>query len=48
MRLAVKEADDVNLNLEVLKQTLENCSELENEGFGDLGNQSLIKHYKEL
>lgn len=48
MRLAVKEADDVDLNLEVLKQTLKNCSELEAEGFGDLGNQSLIKHYKEL
>lgn len=48
MRLAVKEADEVDLNLEVLKQTLKNCSELEAEGFGDLGNQSLIKHYKEL
>lgn len=48
MRLAVKEADAAELDLEVLKQTLKNCSELEAEGFGDLGNQSLIKHYKEL
>ncbi len=48
MRLAVKEADTAGLNLEVLKQTLKNCSDLEAEGFGDLGNQSLIKHYKEL
>lgn len=48
MRLAVSEADAKSLELEVLKQTLSSCNALEEEGFGELGNQSLIKHYKEL
>lgn len=46
MKLAKEEALDNALELEILSKALENYEELEKEGFGDLGTQALIKHYK--
>ena len=34
------------LDLGVLSQVLANCEELESEGYGDLGTQTLMKYYK--
>lgn len=46
MKLALLEANMSGLNLEVLSQVLANYEELESEGYGDLGTQSLMKHYE--
>ncbi|MDZ4992084.1 NAD-binding protein [Clostridium perfringens] len=46
MKLARDEALANGLELEVLSKALENYESLEKEGFGDLGTQALIKHYK--
>lgn len=45
MKLAQEEADAQKLELEMLRQVLRNCMEVENAGFGDLGTQALAKHY---
>ena len=45
MGLALEEARASGLSLDVLAQVLENYRTLEEEGFGDLGTQALIKHY---
>lgn len=45
MKLAKDEALADNVNLDILSKVLENYEELEEEGFGDLGTQALIKHY---
>ena len=46
MRLAEEEANHSGLDLNVLRQTLENCRALEQQGCGDLGTQALIKFYE--
>lgn len=46
MKLALLEANMSGLHLEVLSQVLANYEELEVEGYGDLGTQSLMKHYE--
>lgn len=46
MKLAEAEAEASGLHLEVLRQALENYQELEAAGFGDLGTQTLMKHYE--
>ncbi|OEF97106.1 NAD(P)-dependent oxidoreductase [Desulfuribacillus alkaliarsenatis] len=46
MGIAVDEADDVELNLEVLKNVLNMYKKLEEQGLGDLGTQALIKYYE--
>nr|WP_330405835.1 NAD(P)-dependent oxidoreductase [Faecalicatena contorta] len=46
MKLALLEASMSGLDLEVLSQVLANYEELEAEGYGDLGTQSLMKHYE--
>lgn len=46
MKLAVQEAENDGLHLEVLKQALENYTGLEEQGMGDLGTQALIRHYE--
>ena len=47
MKLALIEANMSGLNLDVLSQVLANYEELEAEGCGDLGTQSLIRFYGE-
>lgn len=46
MGLALSEAQAKGLSLEVLAQALGNYRQLEDQGFGDLGTQALIKHYE--
>jgi 3-hydroxyisobutyrate dehydrogenase/2-hydroxy-3-oxopropionate reductase len=46
LQLALIEANMSELNLEVLSQTLANFQELEQEGYGNLGTQALIKYYE--
>lgn len=46
MRLADQEADEKNLSLDILKETLSNYIGLEEKGMGDMGTQALIKHYE--
>lgn len=46
MTLALEEASRDGLALEVLSQALVNYNALEQEGWGDLGTQALIKHYE--
>ena len=46
MTLAQEEASRDGLALEVLSQALVNYKALEQEGWGDLGTQALIKHYE--
>ena len=46
MRLAEEEDNHSGLDLNVLRQTLENCRALEQQGCGDLGTQALIKFYE--
>lgn len=46
MKLALIEANMSELCLDVLSQALANCEELEAEGFGELGTQSLMKYYE--
>ncbi|MDR0826483.1 MAG: NAD(P)-dependent oxidoreductase [Desulfovibrio sp.] len=46
MKLAVAEAEDGGLHLEMLRQVLSNYEALEAEGYGNSGTQALIKHYK--
>ena len=46
MRLAEEEANHSGLDLNVLRQTLENCRALDQQGCGDLGTQALIKFYE--
>lgn len=45
MKLAKEEADGSGLSLEVLSAALNNYVQLEADGYGDNGTQSLIKHY---
>jgi len=45
MNIALDEAQDAGLDLEVLKVVLANCESLEREGYGDLGTQGLMKFY---
>lgn len=46
MKLSVDEAGKSGLELEVLKTALQNYMELEEQGYGDLGTQTLIRHYE--
>ncbi len=46
MGLALSEAREKGLSLEILDQALANYRQLEAQGFGDLGTQALIKHYQ--
>lgn len=46
MRLAAEESTAAGLELNVLRQTLENCQALLEKGCGDLGTQALIKYYE--
>lgn len=46
MGLALSEAQAKGLSLEILEQALVNYRQLEDQGFGDLGTQALIKHYQ--
>ena len=46
MSIADEEAEAADVELNILKQVLSMCRSLEEEGMGDLGTQSLIKHYK--
>lgn len=46
MSIAEEEAEGVDVKLDILEQVLSMCRKLEEEGMGDLGTQSLIKHYK--
>lgn len=46
MKLALIEANMSGLDLGVLSQVLANYEELEAEGYGDLGTQSLMKYYE--
>lgn len=45
MKLAVEEADAKGLELNMLKQVLDNYIQLEEKGLGDLGTQALVKYY---
>lgn len=45
MGLALEEAENSGLSLEVLSQVLSSCRSLEEQGFGNLGTQALIRHY---
>ena len=47
MKIALIEANQCELDLDVLSQTLANYEVLEAEGYGDLGTQALIKYYEE-
>lgn len=46
MKLALEEAGESGITLEVLRQALTNYRELEDDGYGDCGTQVLIKHYE--
>lgn len=46
MTLAVEEAEQNGLTLGVLTQVLEEYRQLEEEGYGDLGTQALVKYYQ--
>lgn len=46
MALALGEAENSGITLDVLAQVLGNYRRLEEEGHGDLGTQALIKHYQ--
>lgn len=46
MRIAVSEAEEKGLELNILNQVLEMYESLEKEGAGDLGTQALIKYYQ--
>ena len=46
MKLAEEEADIAGLDLNVLRQALDNCQKLVDRGCGDLGTQALIKFYE--
>jgi len=46
LQLALIEANMSELNLEILSQNLANFQELEQEGYGELGTQALIKYYE--
>ena len=46
MKLAEEEADTAGLDLNVLRQALDNCQALVDQGCGDLGTQALIKFYE--
>ena len=46
MRLALTDANQSDLFLEVLSLVLSNYEQLEAEGYGDLGTQALIKYYE--
>ena len=46
LQLALIEANMSELNLEVLSQILANFQELEQEGYGKLGTQALMKYYQ--
>ena len=47
MKLALIEANRKGLSLDVLSMVLANYEELEQEGYGDLGTQALMKFYDE-
>lgn len=46
MKLALDEAENSDLHLNILKQVLENYETLANEGYDELGTQALIKYYE--
>ena len=46
MKLAEEEADAAGLDLNVLRQALDNCQKLVDRGCGDLGTQALVKFYE--
>lgn len=46
MRLALEESERSGLSLEVLQSALKNYIELESQGYGENGTQTLIKHYE--
>ena len=45
MLLAVDEAGKENLNLDVLLTVMSHYKQLEDDGFGENGTQTLIKYY---
>ena len=45
MTIATEEASDVSLNLNIVNDVLSMYKKLEEEGYGDLGTQALIKYY---
>lgn len=46
MKIALEEAQDVNLKLGILEDVLKMYKKLESDNFGDLGTQALIKYYE--
>ena len=46
MNLAVEESEQSGLHLDVLKQALADYEVLEQEGYGELGTQALMKYYE--
>jgi len=46
MKLAVEEAGDSGIDLEMLNRVLSNFQSLDTKGYGDLGTQALMKHYE--
>lgn len=47
MKIALTEANQSGLNLEVLSQVLANYEELQADGYGELGTQALMKYYEQ-
>ncbi|MDD3339815.1 MAG: NAD(P)-dependent oxidoreductase [Lachnospiraceae bacterium] len=45
MKIAAEEADEIGLDLGVLKKVLSMYEEMESQGKGDLGTQSLVQYY---
>ena len=46
MRLALSEAENKDLDLEVLKTVLDQYIKLQEEGYGELGTQAIYKLYR--
>lgn len=46
MRIALEEAEDAHLKMEMMEKILAMYEKLEEEGCGDLGTQALIKYYE--
>lgn len=47
MEIAIKEAENKNIDLPVLARVLKNYQSLEKQGYGDLGIQALYKFYED-
>ncbi|BBF43811.1 2-hydroxy-3-oxopropionate reductase [Lachnospiraceae bacterium KM106-2] len=46
MKIAVEEADEKELQLDILKKVLSMYEHLEEKGYGELGTQALVKYYE--